>query len=96
MTVTAIEEVDVSKCQNCGEQLVSVFATDDIDDTDHPFHQYVDALSIRFTGYYGGYFDRLEPEFGTPALPEVFICKVCADKLITENPWIQKIIDLDD
>lgn len=70
------------KCESCGKDLVLPSYLSDT-------FQYTDALGISFCGYYNGYFDNLGRDKDDLTC---YICSDCGDKLLTDNPWMEKII----
>lgn len=82
------ELIDTSICVSCGNQHTPVFENSEAQ------NQWLDALGIKILGYYGGYFDRLEVEWDVPPIPFVYLCKICADILVEQNPWLTTLMNL--
>lgn len=85
MTDTCVD-INPTECIRCNTPLTPVFK--DLDNG-----QWANALGVRIIGYYGGYFDRLEEEWGVKPLPTVYLCKSCADSFVMMNPWIKLLIE---
>lgn len=66
-------------CSACNKELEKLYSDS------KPTNQFIDALSIKFEGGYGMFYDDLDKD--------VLICNDCAKTLIKTNPWIEKILN---